>query len=326
MATSDKISGDHRQSKKGKSLEDLVAKLERVLAGQGVLIEAPKKLRDKVTKKLREHDVVLTFNQGHHRMITALECRDRSRHVGVEQVEAFHTKCQHTGIDKGVIVSPTGFTKTARAKAEHCGIRCLDLKFVERFDWLLGQEMQVATIGLGPNCHFTCIPAEPLDPKPTEFEILNEKGGLVSHSNLLNNVRLNLGRLHHLPAGNRQQGIRFATPGYRLRDRATGRTCALARIDAVADVIVTTTKAPFQLVSYEDLNNPTKVIAQTAFAPITSGEIQGDFVLSQKPGQGTDVKFVIRAIGSSASPKTDACPETTFKTPADSPDPGAKGS
>jgi hypothetical protein len=43
-----------------------------------VLVESPKRLRDKDTGRLREHDVVLIFTQRHHEILMALECRDRS--------------------------------------------------------------------------------------------------------------------------------------------------------------------------------------------------------------------------------------------------------
>lgn len=70
--------------KPGRSLEKLVAYLERHLADSGaVFVESPKRLPDKTTGKLREHDVVLTVNSGHHKILVAVECRDRSRPVGV---------------------------------------------------------------------------------------------------------------------------------------------------------------------------------------------------------------------------------------------------
>lgn len=43
--------------------------------------------------QLREHDVVIRLPAGHPPLTLALECRDRSRPVGVEQVEAFNQKC-----------------------------------------------------------------------------------------------------------------------------------------------------------------------------------------------------------------------------------------
>ena len=84
--------------RQGKSLEALVEQLERSLAkSENVSVSAPKKLRDRITGRLREHDVVLTVNQGHHEILIAIECRDRSRPITVNQVEGFWAKCHDTG-------------------------------------------------------------------------------------------------------------------------------------------------------------------------------------------------------------------------------------
>jgi len=55
--------------------------------------------------------------------------------LGVEAVEAFSRKCEDTGIDRGIIVSAKGFTKTAVRKAEFHNIGCLALAEVNGFDW-----------------------------------------------------------------------------------------------------------------------------------------------------------------------------------------------
>lgn len=91
--------GDVKKMRKGRSLELLVEKLERLLANDArVTIESPKRIRDLQTQKLREHDVVLTFEHAHHELIVAIECKDRSRPVGVPDIEAFAVKCSHTGV------------------------------------------------------------------------------------------------------------------------------------------------------------------------------------------------------------------------------------
>ena len=114
----------------GRAFESDVAKMERSLAGDPNVtdIQAPGRLRDRVTRQLREHDVLVTHKVGHDLVLTAIECRDRSRPVGVPEIEAFSTKCRHTGIDRAVIVSRAGFTTTALTKAAHENIRCYTLQ------------------------------------------------------------------------------------------------------------------------------------------------------------------------------------------------------
>jgi predicted helicase len=123
----------------GKALQRLIRAIESALAAgnETVKVEMSKRLPDKVTGKLREHDVVLTITNNHHETIIALECRDRSRRVGVDAVEAFHNKCQDTGISSGIIVSASGFWKSAVEKATHYNIGCLSLTEAEGFDWCI---------------------------------------------------------------------------------------------------------------------------------------------------------------------------------------------
>jgi hypothetical protein len=93
-------------------------------------------LRDRDTGKPREFDVLISWDHGHHRIITAIECKDRSRPIGVPDVEAFADKCQSTGVHAGVMVSAKGFRQTARTKAAARSITCMDLEEVEQFHWL----------------------------------------------------------------------------------------------------------------------------------------------------------------------------------------------
>ena len=136
-------------AKSGKSLERLIASIEKVLGHEkNVKVESPKRLTDRITGKLREHDVVLTVSQGHHLLIIAIECRDRSRPITVNQVEEFWMKCKDTGVDQGILVSSMGFYNTARKKADHYSIRCLDIEEVESFDWLLAPGIHSITTKL----------------------------------------------------------------------------------------------------------------------------------------------------------------------------------
>src|SRR2546421_70705 len=125
--------------KPGRELQEIIRALESVRAhGENVQIESPKRLPDRANpKRTREHDVLLTYTLQHHKVLLALECRDRSRPVGVEAVEAFSRKCEDTGIDRGIIVSAKGFTKTAIRKGDFHNIGCLSLDQATGFDWCL---------------------------------------------------------------------------------------------------------------------------------------------------------------------------------------------
>ncbi len=127
-------------ARQGNDFHRLIEILEKVISGSpGITIESSKMLDDRVTGQKREHDIVLTYTYPNRTCRIGIECRDRSRKVGVSQIEEFHQKCLHTGIDKGVIVTSRGFAKTALKKAKFHGIDCLSLEQVEQLDWCLMQ-------------------------------------------------------------------------------------------------------------------------------------------------------------------------------------------
>jgi hypothetical protein len=161
-----------RNKNDGRDLQRLIHAIESALkASSNIKIESPRRLIDKDTGRLREHDVVLTFMQGHHELLMSLECRDRSRPVGVPDVEAFHSKCQRTLIDRGVIVSSTGFRKTAITKANSYSIGCLSLDEVDRFDWCQTPAVTVVNHDLlCTNIHIQ-FPEQP--PEGTVFTVEN---------------------------------------------------------------------------------------------------------------------------------------------------------
>jgi hypothetical protein len=121
----------------GTSLERLISVLEGLLAGKGAKIEVrSRRLRSRANKQPREHDVLITWDHGHHQIITAIECRDRTRKVGVADVEAFSKKCELTKVHQGVIASASGFYDSARKVAEDLNIGCMELTDGYKFDWI----------------------------------------------------------------------------------------------------------------------------------------------------------------------------------------------
>jgi hypothetical protein len=128
---------DPSADRAGQRFHTLVATLERMLANQeGVAVTSPLRLLDKDTGRLREHDVVISRRTHHGIGLTALECRDQGRKVGVPQVEAFAKKCEKTGVHHGILVSASGFTGTARTKAKALNLTCMELAEAESFAWI----------------------------------------------------------------------------------------------------------------------------------------------------------------------------------------------
>lgn len=101
----------------GRAFENIVHTLEKVLSDSKVSIESPGFLVDRVTNQKREIDVLIRFSQSHHKQLIAIECKDRKIPVGVPDVEAFNTKTRDLKITKAVLVSSSGFRKSAIEKA-----------------------------------------------------------------------------------------------------------------------------------------------------------------------------------------------------------------
>lgn len=148
----------------GENLQRLVRALEQATNNAPhILVELPKKLPDKDTGRLREHDVVLTFSFNHHSMVMALECRDRSRPIGVPAIEAFRKKCDRTGVHRAIMVSATGFTNTALKKAAAEEIGCLGLEEADRFNWCQAPGVEWRDRDLLPGPPWKIQPAAPFD-------------------------------------------------------------------------------------------------------------------------------------------------------------------
>jgi hypothetical protein len=114
--------------------------------------------------------VVVTFALQHHSIVLALECRDRSRKVGVPEVEAFRNKCDRTGVHRAVIVSASGFTTTAIKKAEALEIGCLGLEDADRFDWCLAPGVEWFDRDLLPGLPWELATAEPFFGSPQLYD------------------------------------------------------------------------------------------------------------------------------------------------------------
>lgn len=274
-------------------MEKVVASLEQALGQKsGITVESPKHLPDSVTGELREHDVVITYPSPHHEMVLAIECRDRSRKVTVNDVEGFSSKCRHTNVHKGVMVSPKGFSKTSLTKAKHFGITCLTLQQVDSFPWLLApgvrsQDRKIVHVD------WTLCPANDLVPKPTSFSVVDSNGQTMpreamreaAHRELrqLSGDRLKLGRGHIK--------IVFETPGVFLREDATGTLHPVAKAMADIEYEMTEELIPFNLVKYAR-SDTGSLVTDAAVADITVGAHRGKLMIVYKPDEGGQVVFL----------------------------------
>ncbi len=279
--------------KTGKSLEKLVEKLETVLSdSENVEVESPKKLRDKVTGKLREHDVVVTIHHAHHDLVIAIECRDRSRKVGVGEIEEFYSKCCDTLVDQSVIVSSKGFCRTARKKAGVYGIRCFDLEEVEKLDWLFSFNVVVSNRRL-IHTDWTIIPYDkPVKAQVKDFSLVDDEGIEMTTQSMNTKVINRLVQIYikedKSPMTTR---IVFKGEGCNIRDNSTGAKHPIREMIAIAQYEVINEISPFKLYQYSE-EKVSKHIADAAVADLDVGALKGKLIAVHKPDIGIKVIFV----------------------------------
>lgn len=282
--------------KKGRALEKLVAYLEKHLSDKDlVTVESPKRLRDKSTGRLREHDVVVTLTSGHHKVIVAIECRDRIRPVDVPQLEGFAKKCQETGVGKGVIVSPCGFTKTALKKAKALGIHCFFLDQVNMLPWILCEHLKIYRTSYG-HVHFNIITENEFEKKPTNFKLEVDDGEEISTETLRDNLfsileKESVNKSIRPQIGNYPKKINLMPKNLTIFDMETGHRERVIQINCIVHCTTELTKVPFILQEYR-VAGDTGCLAQIATANLDLHSLSGQLIINQKPGERGQIVFI----------------------------------
>jgi hypothetical protein len=279
--------------KAGRALERLVATIERALGrNTGVTVESPKFLPDRVTGEGREHDVVITFSSAHHELLVGIECRDRSRRVTVNDVEAFISKCRDTGVHKEIIVAPRGFSKSAVAKAQANGVGCLSLSQAQAFNWLLAPGFIVRNRKI-LTTQLTVIPDSALAEPPTLFTVLDPSGHALSAAVMTAAAHQEFSRRTEgpHPPGPRRARIVYTAPGVSLRDDSTGVVHPVRQVVAEIEYEIIDTVTPFTLVRYADSTTGAP-ITDVAIAEVDFGAVSGQVVIVYKEHEGGHVVFM----------------------------------
>jgi len=279
----------------GKTLQRLIRSIESALAAgnTNIRVEMGKLFPDKVTGKWREHDVVLTMTHKHHETIIALECRDRSRPVGVDAVEAFHTKCQDTGIHLGIIVSRKGFYKTALEKAARYNIGCMRLDQAESFNWCVaaGVETYNRTIG-----HTDLAFIFPAGTDVKEETIQLEDGTRVTSEMILTwSVNALNAHIRNPMTECRENRVTVTQPNPKVFGIHNGaRVQAIEAIEARFDIKYTVSVgfSPFSFRTYLDAGKA-KQVTQVAVSEVKIGKDEvAEMVLSTNERGEIDITLV----------------------------------
>ena len=100
-----------------REFEQLVARIQQQLAPDADVLHDVR-LEGRATRRKRQVDVLVTQQVGQYEIRIVIECKDYTRPVDVKGVEGFYGLLGDVGGQKGVLVCPSGFTQTAKARAE----------------------------------------------------------------------------------------------------------------------------------------------------------------------------------------------------------------
>jgi hypothetical protein len=105
--------------------------LVRLNLSEGAKVTESRMMRDRLTKRFREVDVVIEGKVGAQRVVVSVECRDHQRVADVTWVDMM--KAKHDRLDTHVLLlaSRSGFTPEARDVASKYGIELFTLEDID---------------------------------------------------------------------------------------------------------------------------------------------------------------------------------------------------
>lgn len=120
--------------RKGKELEELITRIEKITNPIDAEIKSPDYIKDKITGTQREVDISIRSNVGLSPILIIIECRDRSRAQDTTWVEQLYTKSLLVGANKVIAVSKNGFTKPCKKVAKFFEIETRELNDISISD------------------------------------------------------------------------------------------------------------------------------------------------------------------------------------------------
>src|SRR5664280_2730424 len=142
--------------------QDVVALVARALDPDST-VEESRILPSRTTGAPREVDVLVTGKVGGHPVTVGIEARDSKRKVTVEWVEQQLCKHEDLGTARLVLVSASGFTADAAARAEACGaVPMTPALLFDLSSPTVDLELRYATVTLLGSAAKVCTPGRQL--------------------------------------------------------------------------------------------------------------------------------------------------------------------
>ncbi len=127
---------------KPKLYELLAAAIYKQVSGSAI-VKHDDKIIGRNSETERQIDVSIRATVGPHDILTIVECKHHGRKIDVNTVGAFLSVVEDVQASKGVLVSNSGFTKSARRLADsHCIDLC-SLHDAQSMDWRIALKIPV---------------------------------------------------------------------------------------------------------------------------------------------------------------------------------------
>lgn len=118
---------------KWKKFEKIVCAIHEMRL-QGAEVKFNDSIVGKRTGRPRQIDISVRFNHGFYSYLILVECKDYNRKVPIGELEAFRTKIEDIGAQKGIMVSSAGFQAGAEETAKAYNIELFTLEEIKS-DW-----------------------------------------------------------------------------------------------------------------------------------------------------------------------------------------------
>jgi len=121
--------------KRSNDFQKLIYLIENVLNDGNAKVIQSAEVVDNDTGNIREVDILIESIIGTHNVKIGIECVSKSRSADVKWIEEMSRKHESLGTNKLILVSKSGFTKSAKIKASKQNIEIYTLEDAEKIDW-----------------------------------------------------------------------------------------------------------------------------------------------------------------------------------------------
>ena len=129
------------QQPKWKQFEELVAKIQRDLAGSNATVVHDDKIMGKRTGIERQIDVSIRQRVGQYDILIVIDCKDYGKPLDVKDVEEFMGLAQDVGANKAAMVAAKGYSEAAKERAKDADIELYRVVDTGEHPWKTGASL-----------------------------------------------------------------------------------------------------------------------------------------------------------------------------------------